>query len=276
MNIRAHMHIAILLILIWMPSTVLADLIILKNGNQLKVENAWQEDDQIFFVLNDINASIPQSKVIRIETDREDPKTFNKSHHSASTSKTDRRGHLQDGTLLDQLTLKSKPVATSRPKANLTKICPPLHRKGIGDLEWGMRAGGVSGLEPKQTDSGLKDVVEYVRPSDGLKLGQAELTSIVYAFWRNKLYTVTLWTSGPSNYKSLRQAVFNQFGQGSRPDAATERYLWSNPVTDMMLKYIDDNEYGFFWMRGKEMDRKFKLSRMSGHTSYLKWMKSRK
>ena len=276
MNTKASICITFLLLLIWTPSTVLADLIFFKNGNQLKVEKAWQEDDQICFVLNEINASIPKSKVIRIESDSENPKTSDESDQPRHSSKTDRRDHIRDGSLLDQLTLKTKPVSTNRPKANLTKNSPVLHRKGIGDLKWGIRAAEVSGLELKQTDSGLTDVVEYVRPSDGLKLGEAELTSIVYAFWRGRLYTVTLWSRGPSNYTALRQAVFKQFGRGSRADPTTERYLWSNTDTDMMLKYTNDEEYGFFWMRGKDMDRKFKLSRMAGHTSYIKWMKSRK
>jgi hypothetical protein len=273
---KVYIPIVLSLLFTGIPSFALADLIILKNGNQLKVEKAWQEEDQICFILNDMNASIPQSKVVRIQNDREKPKTSERPDQPGRSSETDHRGNSNGGSLLDRLSLNTKPAASDPLQANLTKISPALHKNGIGKLKWGTRASSVSGLEPKQIDSGLKDVVEYVRPNDGLKLGDGELTSIVYAFWRDRLYTVTLWTRKLSNYQSLRQAVHNQFGQGSQPDPAVERYLWSDSESDMMLKFTNDEEYGFFWMRSKDIDRKFKLSRMSGHTSYLKWIKTRK
>ena len=276
MNTRAYIPTAFLLFLIWIPSTALADLIILKNGNQLKVEKAWQEDDQVCFIFNEIKASIPQSKVVRIEAGRKKPKKADTPDNLNPAAKTGQRRQSGDGTPLNQSTLKTKTVAAEQQKANRAKTAPAPHLDGIGGLKWGMRAAGITGLESKQTDSGLKEVIEYIRPSDGLKLGEAELTSIVYAFWRDKLYTVTLWTRGVTNFKALRQKIFEQFGPGSHPDPDTERYLWSNGKSDMMLKYTNDDEYGFFWMRAKAVDRKFKLSQMSGHTSYLKWMKSRK
>lgn len=276
MNIRAYICTAVFLFFICIPSAVLADLIIFKNGNELKVEKAWLEDDQVCFIFNKLKASIPQSKIARIDNDSKKPVKSATPNNHGSTAKTNLRVQPDDKFLTNKAVLKTTKFAVDQQKTNLAKMSPPLRPDGIGDLKWGAHAADVSGLRQKHTDSGLKDVVEYLRPKDGLKLGEAELTSIVYAFWRDRLYTVTLWTRGPSNYKALRQKAFDRFGRGSRPDAATERYLWSNGDTDMMLKYTNEDQYGFLWMRGKEIDRKFKLSRLSGHTSYLRWMKSRK
>jgi len=150
-----------------------------------------------------------------------------------------------------------------------------LRTDGFGGLRWGARVTNISGLEKIQNESGLNDVVEYVRPDDTLKLGEINLKSVVYAFWRDELYTVTVWTQGLSNYKALRRKVVDQFGNGTRLDSASERYLWSDGPSDIMLKYDEDGQYGMLWMRCKELDRKFKLSKLNGHTSYLKWMKSR-
>ena len=259
MNTRAYIRTAAFIFFICLPSTILADLIILKNGNQLKVEKAWLEDDQVCFIYEELEASIPQNKILQIYADSEKPIKSSEPDNHVSTVSTNLRV-----------------LPTDQRKLNRTKQSPPLRPDGIGDLKWGTHATSISGLQQKQTDSGLKDVVEYIRPNDGLKLGEAELTSIVYAFWRNQLYTVTIWIQGPSNYKALRQKAFDHFGRGSRPDDAAEKYLWTNSDTDLMLKYTNEDQNGFLWMRGKDMDRKFKLSRLSSHTSYLRWMKSRK
>jgi hypothetical protein len=121
----------------------------------------------------------------------------------------------------------------------------------------------------------LDEVVEYVRPKVFLKIGDAALESVIYAFWRDQLYTVTVWTKGYSNFTTLRDAVFEEFGPGMRNDSTRERYLWSNALSDIMLDYIQDGRYGMLWMRSKEMDRHCRSSQLRGHASYVKWLKSK-
>jgi hypothetical protein len=60
-----------------------------------------------------------------------------------------------------------------------------------------------------------------------------------------------------------------------RPDQPDERYLWTEAPNDMMLQYLKDGEQGLLWLRSCEIDRQYKLSRMSGYASYLQWLKSR-
>jgi len=47
--------------------STLADVVILKNGKEFRVEKAWQEDGQIWIIFHGMRASIPPSKVDRIE-----------------------------------------------------------------------------------------------------------------------------------------------------------------------------------------------------------------
>jgi len=159
------------------------------------------------------------------------------------------------------------------------QLSPPkkplfLHNDGLADMKLGSRLADASGLEIKQTDSGLKDVIEYVRPSDSLILGDAILKSVIYAFWRDRLYTVSIWTQGRENYNALCDLVFDHFGKGARIDGSSEKYLWSDSNTDIMLEYTSDDQYGLLWMRSKKLDRKLKLSKFKGHASYMKRMKS--
>ena len=48
--------------------STLADVVILKNGKEFRVEQAWQEDGQIWIIFHGMRASIPPSKVDRIES----------------------------------------------------------------------------------------------------------------------------------------------------------------------------------------------------------------
>jgi hypothetical protein len=68
---------------------------------------------------------------------------------------------------------------------------------------------------------------------------------------------------------------FRHFGKGYRANHSLERYLWSDTPNDMMLQYSQDSLQGMLWLRSSDIDRQYRLSQLSGHASYLKWMKSR-
>ena len=235
---------AVYLCLNLMALPALADTVFLKNGKTLKVETSWQEGDQIYFIYSDMKASIPQSKVVRIE---KAPPKPTKSGSPENQGNADLKG-------------------TEEPLV--------FRKNGLGDLKWGSRLANIRGLEIKQTESGLIDVIEYVRPKDPLKLGDTDLKTVVYAFWRDKLYTISIWTEGQKNFNGLRDSAITQFGKGTRIDGSSKRYLWTNDTTDVMLKYNQDGQYGLLWMRCKELNRKLKLSKLKNHASFLKRMKS--
>jgi hypothetical protein len=263
---------AAVLILILIPPAVRADILYLKNGRQLKVEKAWQDTDQIWFILQGLKASIPQSRVVRIESGHEGPEKFRPPANQGDADKKRIAARPAEKLLPNQL---------NQAAGSQTQLLPKqkglvLRRDGFDDLKWRIRLFAVKGLEKRSTDSGLDDVVEYTRPTDVLKLGDAALTTVVYAFWRDQLYTITLWVQGPGNYTALRTAVFEQFGEGAHVEGTGEKYLWSNDLTDAMLKYDNENRSGMLWMRSSRLDRKIKLAKLSSPTSYLKWMKTRK
>jgi len=253
----------------------LADTIVLKNGRELKVEKTWREGNQLCFIFHGMKAGIPQSKIIRIESDSDDLNiTIARENEAKVDFKRINRESAENIT-------RGQPEDTAQKALNSsgavipTGPCSALRKDGFCDLQWGREVSSVDGLKKKQTISDLDDITEYVRPKDLLKIGEAPLKSIIYAFWRDQLYTVTIWTKGYSNYQALRDAVFKAFGPGHRNDSACERYLWSDMLSDIMLEYIQDGRYGMLWLRSKEMDRQCRSSQLKGHASYLKWMKSK-
>ena len=276
MTARTHHITAAVLFLILIPLTARADILHLKNGKELKVEKAWQESDQIWFILEGLRASIPQSKVGRIESDSRVSEKSDAPENQNQAGLKQYNPSPASEMLPYQIKQTAQSVSGTQPLPLPTENALVLRQDGFGDLKWGARLAGVKGLEKRQTDSGLDRVIEYVRPADVLKLGDAALTTVVYAFYRDQLYTVTIWTQGLANFKALRDTVFNQFGQGTKSEYSGEKYLWSVGLTDVMLKYQNDDKYGMLWMRSKDLDRKLKLAKLSSPSSYLKWMKSRK
>ena len=264
MNARKYLIATAALSIVITSMTAFGDVVLLKNGKILEVERAWQEGDQIWFVYQDMKASIPQSKVTRIESDSGDPENQINAEIQESGAPSAQK------TLSNLNDRKAADHPSGRNKTPLV-----LHEEGLGDLKWGDKAANVKGLKIRYADSGLKDVVEYIRPHDALILGEATLTSVVYAFWRNQLYTITVWTRGHANYLALRKAAFEHFGDGIQVDRSGKEYLWSNDHSDVMLEYAEADQYGMLWMRCKELDRKYKLSQLSGHTSYIRLMKSK-
>jgi hypothetical protein len=239
----------------------LADTVILKNGRELKVEKIWPKGDQVCFIFHGMKVVIPQSKISRIESSSDNLKTLRRRSGEDVT-----RGQSEDPSQVDLNASGSVfPV----------KLHAALRKDGFCDLQWGRKVSSVDGLKKKQTVSDLDEVVEYLRPNDLFQIGDPALVSVNYAFWRDQLYTVTLWTKGYSNFTALRDAAFKKFGPGIRNDSNRERYLWSDALSDIMLDYIQDGHYGMLWLRSKELDHQCRSSQLKGHASYLKWMRSR-
>ena len=222
-----------------------------------------------------MKAVIPQSKILRIESDPDDrEKTTVRKNKTKDELKNIGRKPAEDvrpGPSEDTAQMDGYSSGSVIP----TATCSVLRKDGFCDLQWEQMVSSVAGLEKKQTISDLDGVIEYVRPNEFLNIGDAALESVVYAFWRDQLYTVTAWTKGYSNFTALRETVFKEFGPGVRIDSTRERYLWSDALSDIMLDYVQDGQFGMLWLRSKELDRQCRSSQLKGHASYLKWMRTR-
>ena len=248
--------------LLFISPVAFADTVILKNGKELKVEKIWPKGDQVCFIFHGMKVVIPQSKISRIESSSENLKTLRRKSGQDVT-----RGQSEDAAQMD---LNASGSVTP------IKLFAALRKDGFGDLQWGRKVSSVDGLKKKKTVSDLDDVVEFLRPKDLFQVGDTAPVTVNYAFWRDQLYTVTLWTKGYSNFTAMRDAVFKKFGPGIQNDSTRERYLWSVALSDIMLDYIQDGRYGMLWLRSKELDHQCRSSQLKGHASYLKWLKSRK
>ena len=273
MNLRLNFTIAIIALLFFFPIPTSADTVILKTGETIETSEVWEQGDKIFFYLFGQVLSIHQKDVQQIKRTKLDR---NKSSQKPKKKETflslkNNESSRKDQTLNED---KQKSLRTGSPIA-YNKVTKSINLNGFLHFRWEDNISSFEGLEKINTEADLDGIMEYFRPKDVLRLGKAKLKSIVYSFWHDKLYAVTIWTQSHFNYFALREEVFNQFGKGRKSDKHHERYIWSEGQTDRMLEYIKSGEYGLLWLRSKKMYRRFKLSELSGPIAYLRHIKSK-
>ena len=259
----------------FLPVPARADVVVLKTGKKVEVEKVWQENGKIWIVYQGMRASIPQSKVERIEsTSKIDPDHVKPQKKSKPAVKK-----LANPSPRSPSIQQTKNTAQSTPMPQPAKLNEEQHRiffEGpLRNLRWATRINEITGLDKIMDASEQEGVAEYRQETGDLKFGQAEVSSINYAFWRDRLYMLTILTKGRANFTALRGEVFRQFGRGLRTEPKLERYLWTKGPSDIMLQYAKDGEQGQLWLRSSELDRQYKLSQIRSHASFLNWMKSR-
>ncbi len=259
--------IVVALSLFFAPVSI-ADVIVFKTGKELKAEKIWEQGDQIFFYYHGLKAGIPKRRILRVKSGSDESAPTIEPEADTNPELTSADSDRSKGA--------AQPTDHSVAAVASNEGCDNLRVDGFCDLQWGRRAASVAGLEKRQVISELDGVVEYVRSADILKLGDICLESITYAFWRDQLYTVTIWARGYSDFTALRDKAFEAFGPGRRIDSARERYLWSDTVSDALLEYIEDGSYGMLWLRSKELDRQCQQARLKTPISYLRWLKAGK
>ncbi len=260
---------AIFLILI--PALSFADMIILKRGRPIRVEKAWEQDGHIYFYLHGLKMRVAKRAVHRIvSTDQASPPPPARPNEKETAGIRAPKPANTNKRAIKVEALSTEKPADVKPKKPLNGV----HWSGFRDLHWGIGRSKFGKLKEIKSKNRLAEVKEYVRADEKLIMGKASLNSIVYAFWRHKLYTITLWVEGSANYLALRNELFNRFGVGHKGDQNQERYLWSDRYSDRMLKYIAEDHTGLFWMRSKELDSLYRLSQIKIPSSYLDAMEA--
>lgn len=257
------------------PGPARADVVVLKTGKKVEVEKVWRENGKIWIVYQGMRASIPRGKVERIESkSKKDPDKVNsrkKARPDAKelTSPPPRSPSIQQTRHTAQSTPMPSQAESNEDQRRIFPDGP------LDNLLWGTNITEIRGLTKILDAAEQEGVAEYGQETIEIKFGQAELSSINYAFWRDRLYMLTILTKGRANFTALRGEVFRQFGRGLRTDPKLERYLWTEGPNDILLQYSKDGQQGLLWLRSSELDRQYKLSQIRSPASFLNWMKSR-
>jgi hypothetical protein len=82
---------------------------------------------------------------------------------------------------------------------------------GFRGVKWGTNINELHDMVLYQEDG---DTKAYQRNNDKIKIGDAEISLVVYGFYKGRFYAVHIGFNGDSNFKKLKNTFFDQFGQG--------------------------------------------------------------
>jgi hypothetical protein len=269
-----------------------AEWVILTSGEKFQTDRSWREDGRLKFRLNGLVVSVPQgdvAKVVGSETATATPAKRQKATQSlpaapvmtvttADGLRSQRQKRLQNALRLPPPEPASahKPLPPPGSKPTPGRPAPPdripqlqvanppatpsipSNRSVFRDLAWGMRPSSMPGLLLSQTNPAYGGVDEFFYPEEDLKLGEAPLNGIVYGFWQNRLYTITIWADGRPRYEKLRRWVIDTYGSGHQRKKEVERRIWYGDGSDRLLEFDETLNTGIFWMRSQKLHARIK------------------
>ena len=99
----------------------------------------------------------------------------------------------------------------------------PLERwDGFRGIRWATHLDDL----PDMTYHVRREGYQRYRPKGRMRIGGAELASIVYSFYDGRFFSVFIVTRGFRNWGPFRDAVFARYGPGSRPNRFRDEWFW--------------------------------------------------
>ena len=131
----------------------------------------------------------------------------------------------------------SKLDHTPRSLPSLRTYMGNLEPEGFGYIKWRTELPSLKTLEYIGEDPSYVGIGIYIKVGDDLTIGGATLRRVEYRFWRSKFCSAYAVTEGYSDFAVLKEAVFERFGEGYKPNPSIERYFWIGNRTNITLDY---------------------------------------
>jgi hypothetical protein len=206
-----------------------ADMVILQSGELFQTRKAWTENGTVFFYQGSRIVQVKESEVERLIVN---PRVDDSNNASEFRP------------------IPAQPQATSPAASHSLDSPPPMTDADAGflDLKWGMPVSQVDGAEPEGSDPSYGGVALYSLHNRE-RFGRAHVDRILLGFWRDSLYTITVWTANFLDFRDLKAEAFRRFGEGIQNHPDVERFHWVEDFDDRLLSYDFDSDTGYLWMR---------------------------
>jgi len=98
-------------------------------------------------------------------------------------------------------------------------------KNGFREYKFGIDTSAIPNLKLTETDNtGLTRF--YEKTDEKLSIGDAEIESIAYGFYKGQFYSVLIKTKGYSNSKALLEMMRELYGKGYQSNQFIETYIW--------------------------------------------------
>jgi hypothetical protein len=130
---------------------------------------------------------------------------------------------------------------------------PGSEPDGFRGIRWEAELSTLEGMEHYRTDPSYGGIEFYFRKEDSSRIGWGWVDTIQYGFWREKFYVGMITVYGSWNFHALKEAVFAEFGEGSKPFHDKEEYLWIGDKAVMALQYDPAMRGGLYYVRSQSI-----------------------
>lgn len=105
-------------------------------------------------------------------------------------------------------------------------------KNGFRDVKFGAEL-PKDGWSKVGTEGGMDF---YVRATDKLSIGRAQLDSISYAVWKGRIVGVALVTKGAENHAAMLDAFTAAYGEPEQPNRLLEEYRWKSSAVVLFVE----------------------------------------
>jgi|GEM_PF-5131164 len=122
----------------------------------------------------------------------------------------------------------------------LTQRCDQI--EGLKGNTAAVKQAVKDGLGSDKKDAPYLGMLHYVRPSDSLRIGAADLLGVGYTCYAEQLMSVSLQAYGAANAEPLRAALVEAFGDATAPDPDNGRWVWAGKKVVLTFHHDPMNE----------------------------------
>lgn len=133
---------------------------------------------------------------------------------------------------------------------------------GFRGIKWRTSLSSIPDMEyiDARTTFNGQTLEVYRRNSDIMKIGNVDLSTINYIFWKGQLHSIEIRVSGKENFMLFRKELVERYGGDTQNRPLIEMYFWlGNGPNDPIgiLAYDDSKEEGVFCLDTGEFYQKF-------------------
>ncbi len=115
---------------------------------------------------------------------------------------------------------------------------------GFRGIRWGTHIEELLDMVPAygiKTDieENVADCKFYTKKNDNMKIGDSDINKIAYGFYKGRFYNVRIFVNNLENYSSIKQTIFQLYGNADRKVTGFEIYSWFGSNVDVRLSYSD-------------------------------------
>ncbi len=236
--------------------------IILRSGEKFTTSRVWKEGSTVKFYLHGIVVAVPGADVQRIVDAPGDPSRAKKDAvppPETGFPNTGKGKPRPDGNSSGPDATKPrsgrKPAGKAPAGLKTGVLSSGIDRLPFRGLRWRMRPAALGSLVRVKTEDLYGAIVQYAWKDRPLRWAKVELDGLIFGFWRNQLYSITMWVYGMPRFKLLRQEAFARYGRVSPVKKGSRKYIWVGRQTDALLEFDRKLNTGIFWLRSRELDK---------------------